>query len=663
VSRPRCFGVIAAGLACVSLLAASPAAAASFTTPVEVSEAAVETNGPQLGIDDAGDVTAAWVSVNSYPTGQIKSAYLPAGGTWQPIQTPISTTTCERPSLAVNASGAAVLVADCGAGKMRAAFRAGAGAAWGSPVEVTGSENATEPDAAIDDSGNAIFIWDREETIQSSYRPASTGVWGSAQSISAAGVGSFPDARIAMNSTGLAVAAWSNKESASAYAINAKMRSPGELSTWGAFKRLSSMSGEAFSPEIALNTEGLIVAWEQRVSAERFVLNNAWGGGCNSCGWGEDAASHQAGTTDRSVSQPSVAIDAHGRATAVWRAEEVPTVTGQPGVQSATTASINGLWSAPATLLSAGTSPYVPVFAPPPQVAADDAGNATAVWPTNEGVYAARRAPGGAFEGAVPISNANSVETSVGTRFPTPVAMDPGGDSFAAWTAAGGGRRLVFAMRDGTPPTLSGIGVPISGETGQALAMSASATDTWSSPVTIHWDFGDGSSATGTSVSHAYASAGTKTVTITATDAAGNSTAAQTRQVVITQKPTQSSPVKLTVSARRQSWKAIAKAKGVKLGCTLDAQGTCSATATVSAAVAKRLGLGGKAKKPVKVGSGSVHIDRAEQATTLLVKLSSKARAAIAGADKNVLLSFAVTGVAPGHPSASKTKTLTVKRP
>lgn len=653
------------------LLATASSAAAAWTPPEEISAAAIETNGAQLGVDDAGDVTAAWVSVSTYPTGQIKAAYRPAGSTWQPIQTPISAMTCEKPSLAVNASGAAVLVADCGAGKMWAAFRSSGGAAWGPAVEVTGSDNATEPDAAIDDAGNAIFLWDHEETIQSSYRPASTGLWGGAQNVSAAGVGSSPEARVAMNSTGLAVAAWSDKEGASTYVVEGKMRAPGSGSSWAVAKSLSSTltGAEAFYPEIALNTGGLIVVWSQKVSAspKRFVLDNAWGDGCNSCGWGEDASSHQAGTTDRSVEQPAVALDAHGRATAVWRAEEVPPNTGEDGVQSALTTSINGPWSTPATLLAPGSPPYVPAFAPPPQVADDDAGNATAVWATNEGVYTARHAPGAAFEGAIPISNANGVEISVETRFPTPVVMNPGGDSFAAWTAGGGGRRLVFAMRDGTPPLLSGVGVPVSGETGRALTMSASATDTWSPPATVHWDFGDGSTATGGSVSHAYATPGTKTVTVSATDAAGNTSAAQTRQVVVTQSPTQTPPkarVKLTVSIRRQSWKAIAKAKGVKLSCTLDAPGACTAKATVSAAVAKRLGLGGKgAKKPLKVGNGSVRVDRANRATTLLVKLSSKARAAIAAADENAPLSFAVTGSAPGRPSASKTKTLTVKRP
>jgi len=65
----------------------------------------------------------------------------------------------------------------------------------------------------------------------------------------------------------------------------------------------------------------------------------------------------------------------------------------------------------------------------------------------------------------------------------------------------------------------------------------------------------------------------------------------------------------------------------------------------------------------VKVGSGSVAIPRAGRLAVLTVKLTAKARAAIAAATRNVPLQLEITGSAPGRVKAAKTRTLTIKRP
>ena len=74
--------------------------------------------------------------------------------------------------------------------------------------------------------------------------------------------------------------------------------------------------------------------------------------------------------------------------------------------------------------------------------------------------------------------------------------------------------------------------VPATGAAGATVAMSATATELWSGPPSISWDFGDGGTGAGGSTSHVYAAAGTYLVRVTATDGAGNSTSV-TRTIVV----------------------------------------------------------------------------------------------------------------------------------
>lgn len=643
----------------LSLLAASASDAwAGWTAPSEISAAGTATSGAQIATDEAGDATAVWV--NGPSTGSIKSAYLPAGGTWEAPQTPISTTTCHDPALAVDPAGAAVVVAACGSASanMEAAYRP-AGGAWGSLEGVPGSGPAEQARVDLDDAGNATVVWDDEtvKEVQSSYRPAG-GAWGEAKQVSpVSDEALLPD--LDVSPTGIETAIWLHEVSSSEIKVETKDRQGG--AAWSGAVEVLTHSGtqKAISePHVHWNANGQRMAvWG--LSATPTIMQERWGGVGS---WSEEISIQPASDGERGVEEPDLALDEQGRAAAVWRSYENP--PGIWGAQTSTTTSLNASWASPTTLFSVGLNGFgLNGFsgAKPPVIAGDPAGDAATVWvAANNTAYAALRPVGGAF------GSVTTISSGLGAKEGAQVAMDPGGDSFAAWTTGSGEKRVAFALDDGTPPVLSGIDVPVSGETGTAVAMSASATDSWSPPVTIDWDFGDGSIATGDSVSHAYATAGTKTVTLTATDAVGNTSTPQTRQVVVTQGAGEGHKPRVTlgVSIPKQPWKAIAKARAVKLRCSLDVAGACKATAKVTGAVAERLGLArGKGKKPVQIGSGSVQSTRANHLTTLKVKLKRKVLAAIRRARKNVPVKLAVTGSAPGRRSATLTRTLTIKRP
>ncbi|MEX2107730.1 MAG: PKD domain-containing protein [Solirubrobacterales bacterium] len=654
------------GILCALAGFAVSDARAAWIEPVGISTEGLQAREPQIDIDGVGNVTVAWVSGSS-PNQAIFVAERPVGGSWKPPAERIAAANdCHDPVLEVNPAGAAVVVADCktGATAMRAASRTANGT-WGTSIEIPGSGSGKEPRVALDDAGNAVAVWAAESsTVQSSYKPVA-GSWDAAPlQVSPVGdVALEPD--VAISPTGRALAVWM-RDRAPDPVVTVETQSRQGSGPWnGGLKVLTTpitlttpvaVTGSG-GPQVTMNSGGRIAVWPQLVSG-LAVLRNAWGSGSDFGVWGEDAALHQASDGVYAVEAPQVALDAQGRAVAVWRAYKNP--PGVFGVQAATTGFINGPWSPPTTLVESGGNSSTQ-----PTVVMDPAGDALIAWEIGGTVTAVSRPAGTALAGpGVPISN-----LAHPGFLPPQIAMDVDGDGVVTWSSPDSlSTHIAVRVNDVTPPVLSAIVTPSSVEAGAGAPMSASATDTWTA-TTISWDFGDGASATGGAVSHTYAAAGARTVTVTATDAVGNSTS-QTRTISVTPRPGekgggqgQGSKVALTAKVVKQPWKKIQKARAIKLRCKLDVAGTCSVKATVSAAVARRLGLKvARRARALKVGQGSAKV-AAGKFKVVRVVLTPISRTGIDAATKPVPISLAVTGTASGREPATLSRKLKVRRP
>jgi len=152
-------------------------------------------------------------------------------------------------------------------------------------------------------------------------------------------------------------------------------------------------------------------------------------------------------------------------------------------------------------------------------IAMSPGGAALAVFPTSDstGVQAAVRAAG-----ALTFSPATALAASPSAG--PGVAMDDAGDGVAVYDAGPTGSAVAQARGfDATQPSIDSTSIPSAATTGQPVQFTAQASDLWG-PITMSWDFGDGSAAAaGPTATHAFAAAGTHTVTVTATDAVGNS--------------------------------------------------------------------------------------------------------------------------------------------
>ena len=659
----RCVAVLA-GLVATAVLGFAGEADATWVAPFAISSLGTQASEPQIAADAQGNVTVAWTS-GTGNTG-IMVAEHGAGGVWfPPVERIPSSFDCHDPRLAVNSAGAVIVVADCDAGAalMRSVSNPAVGT-WSSSVAISGTEGGSEPRVGIDNSGNAAMVFAGSgDTVQAGYLP-SGGAWSSIVQLSTTGKVAL-EPNVAMTPTGTANALWleERKNTPTDPVVEVWLKRKHGANPWeaGPF-RLSDNFGSgstnpvAFGePQVEVSGTWQIFGWQQSASGNGYVRERTSNGDFGAIA--EPATNlSEAG----SVEDPAIAIDSGGRSVAAWRGFSL-SFPSSFELRGSTTTISNGSWAGPSILdegsLSGGTEP---------ELALDATGNATVAWnPIGSVIRATTRPAGGAFAPETTITSASH------DAFGVPAVGAVLGDGLVAWPSSTGGVHIALAIDDVVPPSVSAP--PVAPVTiGTPVALSATASDLWGFP-SVKWDFGDGATATGSSVSHAYASAGTKTATVTATDGGGN-TASAAVTVVVTDpsgsgggsgggsssgsgpgSPKPSSPpppphrIKVTALAVAQPWAQQAKAKAIQVKCKLDVKGTCTAVATVTRVVAKKLGLAvPKGRKPVRVGRGSAAAI-AGRFAIVKVKLNAKALAAIAASAQPVPVAIALEGTEPGN--------------
>jgi glucose/arabinose dehydrogenase/phage baseplate assembly protein gpV len=117
----------------------------------------------------------------------------------------------------------------------------------------------------------------------------------------------------------------------------------------------------------------------------------------------------------------------------------------------------------------------------------------------------------------IPADAANITPIEQGTGTPVDLELGPEGDLYYADIADGTIRRLSYA---GYPVAVgaASTGIPVTGASVQfSGAGSTAPPDAPSTPLTFHWDFGDGQTADTANATHAYAVPGDYTATLTVT--------------------------------------------------------------------------------------------------------------------------------------------------
>ncbi|MFZ1925148.1 MAG: choice-of-anchor Q domain-containing protein [Solirubrobacteraceae bacterium] len=241
-----------------------------------------------------------------------------------------------------------------------------------------------------------------------------------------------------------------------ALALGLATASPAAASVWTAAANLSEEGQSAYGPQVAMDASGDATAVWTRFNGSNDVVETAVKTAEES--WGTPVTVSEAG---EEASEPQVAVDGAGDATIVWRRFNGSNYVVQVAVKPA-----GESWEKPATVSEAGEE------ASEPQIAVDAAGDATAIWThyiglssggmSNYVVQTALKPAGEAWEEPTTVSEESQEE-----GLEPQVAVDDAGDVTAVWKRFiyGQGRLIQTVAKPvgkpwGTPTTFEDGGDP-----------------------------------------------------------------------------------------------------------------------------------------------------------------------------------------------------------
>jgi uncharacterized protein with GYD domain len=253
------------------------------------------------------------------------------------------------------------------------------------------------------------------------------GAWGPAQRIEADNAGDAGLPQIAVGADGIGIAVW-HQSDGTRRNIWANRYTP--AGGWGSAEIIEAGSGDATTPQIAIDLDGNALAvWHQSDGTRRNIWANRY---TTAGGWGAAELIEADDTGDAEF--PEIAIDPDGDASATWH--QADGTRENIWANRYTTA---GGWGAAELIEMDDTAD-----ARFPQIAADPNGNAIAVWYQAGGsrsIWANRYTPAGGWGAA------ELIEASGGAAEGPHVAVDPNGNALAVWYQDDGVRLSIWANR------------------------------------------------------------------------------------------------------------------------------------------------------------------------------------------------------------------------
>ncbi|HEX6242347.1 MAG TPA: calcium-binding EGF-like domain-containing protein [Polyangiales bacterium] len=347
----------------------------------------------------------------------------------QPVSVESEDQTASAPTLGLDAEGNALAVWFQNGRVLARQFIAVEG--WvGEAVALDDAKISHGLDVAFDAAGNAAAVWIDRSMPDAKVVAARFGKgvgWSKSQVLVQQGGLYVPS--VAMGGLGHAVAVWEQMDlKRTAERAAACVFSGG---SWGKVAMVDASSSVAFTPQVEVDGGGnAIVVWRDSnanlgVMANRFTVG---------AGWGTPVSIHK--PLSPFLQSPRLAIDVAGNATAVW----VNLTTGAPNSIAASRYDTTTGWDE-ATLIEASNEP-----ASSPDVAADGTGGAFVVWSQKgaayQSIWANRFARGTGWGSAVLLE-----QDDAGDALAPQVAADAAGNAIAVWAQGDGTRTNLWAAR------------------------------------------------------------------------------------------------------------------------------------------------------------------------------------------------------------------------
>jgi PKD domain len=275
----------------------------------------------RVAVDPAGNAVAIWARLSATES-IIESASHPAGGDWSgPVKVAVVPRFVERPRIALDPSGNAVAIWDRldPAGRVIESASRPAAGSWSDPTRLSavGAE-AIATQVAVDSAGNAVAIWRRvnatESNIESASRPIG-GDWSGPTPVSPTGIDAERP-QLAVDPAGNAVAIWARLSATESIIESASHPAAGSWSepTQLSAAARSATGNDASQPQIAVDPAGNAVAiWRSVNGPNTTIIESASHpvGGSWSAPIGLSSASG-------SAFEPQIALDPSGNEVAIW---------------------------------------------------------------------------------------------------------------------------------------------------------------------------------------------------------------------------------------------------------------------------------------------------------------------------------------------------------
>lgn len=599
----RVSGLVAPGLLAflvigLLLCGSTPARAASgWLAPVDLTAPDGHTRRfGALAMSPTGDAAIAWLDGPAEQDAMVEVRVRPAGGEFGPavpLPGPGPGIGIGDPSVAMSASGETLVVwsrSGDAAGVWVA--RRSPGGSFARPVDISGHEDISGINLAMNRRGDAVVVWTAKEgppnasrdVVRAATRPAG-GDFAPPVTLDAYTSANWTEARGAIDDAGGIVVVWSSYDRG----VRAALRQPG-----GSFTSPILLAEDGWSSALAMNGAGAtVVAWVVNQSPPAPGVRGI-----------------------KFVTRP-----ANGSFGAPMNVEGVNWTEGVDGAAMSETGLTRLLWTNQDLELRTASSPLGGPPSPATLLftsACDDMGGSLAM--ARDGTTIVTT---GGVTGLDCRDHAMAFVWQVGQAAPSParsVCYGPNGDAGSTQPVlddTGDGMvvclrsdsQFQYAAYDASGPQLRSLSVPDSATAGSPLAVSVVPVDVWAGVAYVVWEFGDGHQAVGSSAVNTYADPGRYTVKITAIDRFENRTST-TRVVEVSKPNTKPGGVEVTkpntkpgrrhrdavIAAPRTSRALTPGTKGrivltgVTVQCPADSSRSCPATVEITTANKIRLG-------------------------------------------------------------------------
>ncbi|MEK7702833.1 MAG: M12 family metallo-peptidase [Nitrospirota bacterium] len=273
---------------------------------------------PQVAMDSAGNAIAVWQQFNKKRSDIWANRFV--SGTGWGTATLIETQEGNAlfPQIAVDPTGNAIAVWQQVTKKRTDiwASRFVASTGWEPPllVELNDIGNALSPQIAVDQTGNAIAVWQQSDKKRNSIwanRFIVGTLWGTSTLIETNDDGNAISPQIAMAPTGNAIAVWqqSNKKETDIWSNQFVV---GTL--WGTPTLIETNESKALSPQVVVDAAGNAIAlWQQIDEGQNSIWANQFSAGT----WGVAALIEKDNVGNAAF--PQVSVNAAGNAVSVWQ--------------------------------------------------------------------------------------------------------------------------------------------------------------------------------------------------------------------------------------------------------------------------------------------------------------------------------------------------------